>query len=39
METKDKFIYLTPEVEIVELDVEQGFAGSLEDPEFDGDDL
>ena len=39
METNDKLIYLTPEVEITEIRVEQGFSGSLEHPEFDGDDL
>ena len=33
----DKFIYVEPQIEETEMAVEQGFAGSLENPEFDED--
>lgn len=33
----DKFIYVEPLIEELEIAVEQGFAGSLENPEFDED--
>ena len=33
----DKFIYVEPQIEEIEFAVEQGFAGSLENPEFDED--
>ena len=33
----DKFIYVEPLFEEIEIAVEQGFAGSLENPEFDED--
>ncbi len=33
----DKFIYVEPQIEVLEIAVEQGFAGSLENPEFDED--
>lgn len=33
----DKFIYVEPLIEDLEIAVEQGFAGSLENPEFDED--
>ena len=33
----DKFIYTEPLFEEIEIAVEQGFAGSLENPEFDED--
>ena len=33
----DKFIYVEPQIEEIAIAVEQGFAGSLESPEFDED--
>ena len=33
----DKFIYTEPLFEEIEIAVEQGFAGSLEDPEYGGE--
>ncbi len=33
----DKFIYVEPQIEEIEIAVEQGFAGSLESPEPDED--
>lgn len=33
----DKFIYTEPQIEEIEIAVEQGFSGSLENPEFDED--
>lgn len=37
MKQAEQINYLAPELHIVEVVVEQGFAGSLEDPEYDGE--